>query len=90
MNKLKLKLQNIAGAEILSREQLKKVMGGYWGSENISNATYCSSAPCYYYTSILNNNRVEGKCASLTGPMQVGCGCEGKYIDDNCYLKYTG
>lgn len=28
MKKLKLSLQNIEGAEVLSREQLKKVMGG--------------------------------------------------------------
>jgi hypothetical protein len=30
MSKLKLSLQNIEGAEILSREQLKNVLGG-WG-----------------------------------------------------------
>ena len=28
MKKLKLSLQNIEGAEVLTREQLKKVMGG--------------------------------------------------------------
>lgn len=32
MKKLKLSLQNIEGAEVLSREQLKKVVGGDGGS----------------------------------------------------------
>lgn len=46
MKKLKLNLQNMEGAEVLTREQLKMVMGGDVGSGGNGTGANCTSE-CY-------------------------------------------
>ena len=72
MKKLKLSLQNIEGAEVLSREQLKKVMGGEGGSGDDGGWPTCHTdmdcgtkqARCVESGNIVTSN---GRCYSTTG-----------------------
>ncbi|MGN6495645.1 MAG: hypothetical protein ACTHLE_26885 [Agriterribacter sp.] len=74
MKKLKLKLQNIEGAEMLSREQLKSVMGGSGGGGG-GGAGYCAiSTSCNLYVRDLGTT-YEGKCYYQIGG-KCFCGVE--------------
>ena len=66
MKKLKLDLQQLKGAEVLTREQLKKVLGGDSGSGDGSCETTCNTgyyACCYrnvlvaYCPCVLNGDK---------------------------------
>lgn len=63
MKKLKLKLQNFTGTEMLTREQLKTVMGG---SDNGGSGTKCSTGPCTLTIQGSNGayTTLNGTCAS--------------------------
>lgn len=60
MKKLKLNLQNIEGAEVLSREQLKKVTGGNLAGSG-GTAGCATATSCYYDDDITKR----GVCVTL-------------------------
>mgnify|MGYP007126786772 FL=1 len=62
MKKLKLRLQNIEGAEVLSREQLKKVMGGDFGGSGGPNCT----SSCTSDSDCSGGDNSCKKCIALT------------------------
>lgn len=67
MKKLKLSLQNIEGAEVLTREQLKKVMGGNSMMSGCSVSVTCEggetkSCNCQQGTCSSGSNYVTCKC----------------------------
>ncbi|MFT4092619.1 MAG: hypothetical protein QM640_03180 [Niabella sp.] len=73
MKKLKLSLQNIEGAEILSREQLKKIFGG-----NAPEDKECTTdADCGTLDKCCDGQAVSlnGKCKS--GKCLWGSNCQG-------------
>lgn len=51
MKKLKLNIQHLDGVEVLTREQLKKVMGGGFGSASCSGACPCADN-CFCLTTV--------------------------------------
>lgn len=75
MKKLKLSLQNIEGAELLAREQLKNVMGGSgWGG---------SWGGCFYTSNCdMGYECVNGVCTDPMG--QPGGGGSGGTFTCNC------
>ncbi|MGC4233871.1 MAG: hypothetical protein QM594_12910 [Niabella sp.] len=74
MKKLKLNLQNIEGAEILSREQLKMVIGGNGGS---GDPTECETdADCETLTRPCSEGGVQtaiGRCYANPGKTKKTC-----------------
>lgn len=77
MKKLKLKLQDIEGAEILSRDQLKTVMGG----SDEGGAVKCSTGPCTLTIQgsdgsyVTRNGTCQGDTA-LGGTYYARCFCD--------------
>ena len=76
MKKLKLDQQKFAGAEVLSRAQLKKVMGGNGSGHNPNcgetnpTADYSCCAPdMVHYIGETDCDSASTKCASLGGNM---------------------
>lgn len=54
MKKLKLSLQNVEGAQVLTRAQLKRVIGGSDSGSDSGSAAHlcedeCTQSPCTYY-----------------------------------------
>lgn len=89
MKKLKLKALDFSAAEILTREQLKTVMGGSGGDDGGSgdggsgSAPKCKTDPCTYYDMLAKVNR-SGTCGSVvpSGPKLPYCACKVKNVGD--------
>ena len=84
MTKLKLNLAHQAG-EILSREELKKIVGGTEGSGSGSGSGCTYTLECNLITGIKDGSKVEctssaGNCDWLRNIMgiKVGVKCDGK------------
>ena len=87
MKKFRLNLQHFENAEVLTRSQLKNVLGG-GVNQTTGNGTYCASSNNCAYTTLENGKLVYhngGTCASLTG-IQSGCACNGQ-ISTDCDYK---
>lgn len=91
----KIKLKSIGKDEILTRDELKQIMGGVDGSTNCGeNEVYdvftgCRCKPGYYFSAPY------GKCIQGTGsgpsdPNPKITACLGKREFDNCSWTYQG
>lgn len=71
MEKLKLRLSNIEGAEVLSREQLKEVMGGL--AQPTGNCAYNYLVPTGggSYSQAFGSTTVSGTCAQQIAQCQA-------------------
>jgi hypothetical protein len=82
MKKLKLNLQYLENAELLTRAQLKTILGGEEGSGGEPDAV-CNSNACTYKKEVTDTIWTNGTCKAMTG-MQTGCGCAGLVLDTAC------
>jgi len=73
------KFENFGTA--LSKEQMKKIMGGCGITELCDNGGggaggVCSTSSCIYYDSVNSTIPKTGTCTTNTNPMQIGCACK--------------
>lgn len=72
MEKLKLSTVNFAGAEVLTREQLKKIMGSGTYTGDCGTYPNCSTTnPCV--STVPPCKDVAGTCAKITVNSKCGC-----------------
>ncbi|QPH38944.1 hypothetical protein [Pedobacter endophyticus] len=84
MKKLNLKKANFTGAEVLTRTQMKKVMGGggvpYTGPND-----NCSAAPCAGRDPITGQPTQSGVCLQVDTEGTCACvNIRGQIIDGTC------
>jgi len=84
IKKLKLRFLHLGDAEVLTREQLKKIIGG----EGSGYALACRTSACSGYDPIVKRN-YSGTCGKVTGPgPQEQCMCTNSanehYVHTGC------
>lgn len=92
MKSLKFQNLNLQNEEILSRETMKHLMGGYGEDPYSGGTVICSTDSCFNALSPYYPSTEEGKCGKIpgSGMKNDACGCISKsksVVDTSCNAK---